>query len=195
MITEVIKKINASKAGMENAIREFTEKLPANNVALFYYAGHGNQVDGTNYLIPVDATLKDKEACQFEAIKVDFVVKQFEKFQENTNIVILDACRDNPFASWERGSPSGFKAMSFTNGTIISFATSEDATAADGKGANGLFTEELIRQMQVPQTIENVFKKTRVEVTKRSNGQQVPQEDPRHRGARRPRTRGAWSQS
>jgi uncharacterized caspase-like protein len=66
--------------------------------------------------------------------------------------------------------------MSFSNGTIISFATSEGATAADGKGENGLFTEELVRQMYSPQTIENVFKKTRIEVSKKSNGRQVPQE-------------------
>jgi len=173
---DVIKRIDADKKTMESAIREFTEKLPQYNVALFYYAGHGNQVDGTNYIIPTDAMLTTPEACQFEAIKVDFIVSQFERYPKNTNIVILDACRDNPYAAWERGSLNGFKAMSFSNGTIISFATSEGATAADGKGANGLFTEELVRQMYSPQTIENVFKKTRIEVSKKSNGRQVPQE-------------------
>ena len=161
---------------MMAAIREFNEKLPDYNIALFYYAGHGNQVDGKNYLIPTDALLEKPGDCKFEAIAVDFVVEEFERYPDNTNIVILDACRNNPYASWARGGEAGFKAMSFSSGTIIAFATSEGATAADGKGANGLFTEELVKQMVVPQALESVFKKTRVEVRKVSNGQQVPQE-------------------
>jgi hypothetical protein len=173
---DVIKHLNASKEEMMNAIREFNEKLPYYNVALFYYAGHGNQVEGKNYLIPVDANLEKETDCKFEAVAVDFIVEEFEKYQENTNIVILDACRNNPFKAWARGGEQGFKAMSFTSGTIIAFATSEGTTAADGKGANGLFTEELVKQMAVPQSILNVFMNTRVQVRKMSNNQQIPTE-------------------
>jgi Uncharacterized protein containing caspase domain len=173
---DVIKQLNAGKDEMMKAIKEFNEKLPSANVALFYYAGHGNQVEGRNYLIPVDAKLEKEADCKFEAIPVDFIVEEFEKYQENTNIVILDACRNNPFAAWSRGGESGFKAMNFTSGTIISFATSEGSTAADGKGANGLFTEELVKQMAIPQSILNVFMNTRVQVRKLSNNQQVPTE-------------------
>jgi len=173
---DVIKELNAGKEEMMNAIREFNEKLPAANVALFYYAGHGNQVDGKNYLIPVDAKMEKAGDCKFEAIPVDFIVEEFERYPENTNIVILDACRNNPFAAWARGGEAGFRAMNFTSGTIISFATSEGATAADGKGANGLFTEELVKQMVIPQSILNVFMNTRVQVRKLSNNQQVPTE-------------------
>jgi hypothetical protein len=173
---DVIKQINAGKEEMMKAIREFNEKLPGANVALFYYAGHGNQVDGKNYLIPVDAKLEKQGDCKFEAIPVDFIVEEFERYPENTNIVILDACRNNPFAAWARGGAEGFRAMNFTSGTIISFATSEGATAADGKGANGLFTEELVKQMAIPQSILNVFMNTRVQVRKLSNNQQIPTE-------------------
>jgi len=173
---DVIKHINAGKDEMMKAIREFNEKLPYYNVALFYFAGHGNQVEGKNYLIPVDAKLDKETDCKFEAVAVDFVVEEFEKYQENTNIVILDACRNNPFKAWVRGGEQGFKAMSFTSGTIIAFATSEGATAADGKGANGLFTEELVKQMMVPQSILNVFMNTRVQVRKMSSNQQIPTE-------------------
>jgi hypothetical protein len=173
---DVIKHLNASKNEMMNAIKEFNEKLPYYNVALFYYAGHGNQVEGKNYLIPVDANLEKETDCKFEAVAVDFIVEEFEKYQENTNIVILDACRNNPFKGWARGGEQGFKAMSFTSGTIIAFATSEGATAADGKGANGLFTEELVKQMAVPQSVLNVFMNTRVQVRKMSNNQQIPTE-------------------
>ncbi|OFY65608.1 MAG: hypothetical protein A2Y71_16700 [Bacteroidetes bacterium RBG_13_42_15] len=173
---DVIKHLNASKEEMMNAIKEFNEKLPYYNVALFYYAGHGNQVEGKNFLIPVDAKLDKETDCKFEAVAVDFIVEEFEKYQENTNVVILDACRNNPFKAWSRGGEQGFKAMSFTSGTIIAFATSEGTTAADGKGANGLFTEELVKQMVIPQSILNVFMNTRVQVRKLSGNQQVPTE-------------------
>ena len=172
----VIKRLNSGKAEMESAIREFTEKLPNYNIALFYYAGHGIQVDGKNYLIPIDAKLEKPTDCKFDAIAVNFVVDEFERYPDNTNIVILDACRNNPYATWARGGGEGFKAMSFTSGTIISFATSEGATAADGKGANGLYTEELVKQMAIPQSVYSVFMKTRVEVKKLSNNQQIPTE-------------------
>lgn len=173
---DVIKRLNAGKDEMMEAIREFNEKLPSYNVALFYYAGHGNQVDGKNYLIPTDALLEKPSDCRFEAIAVDFVVEEFERYQDNTNIVILDACRNNPYASWTRGGEAGYRAMNFSSGTIIAFATSEGATAADGSGANGLFTEELVKQMAIPQSVYQVFMNTRIQVKKKSNGEQVPTE-------------------
>lgn len=173
---EVIERIDANKQSMEQAIREFSKKLPNYNVALFYYAGHGVQVDGLNYLIPTDAKLEDKTDCKFEAISVNYVVEEFEKYPDNVNIVILDACRNDPFRSWSRGAERGFKVINPTSGTIISFATSEGATASDGQGNNGLFTEQLVKQMYIPQSIESVFKKTRVEVERISNGGQSPQE-------------------
>jgi hypothetical protein len=173
---EVIKKLNANKEEMMEAVREFTEKLPNYDVALFYYAGHGNQVDGKNYLIPTDAHLEKPTDCRFEAIEVEFIVEEFEKYQDNTNIVILDACRNNPYTAWARGGEAGFRAMNFSSGTIIAYATSEGATAADGKGANGLYTEELVKQMSVPQSILSVFMNTRAQVRKLSNGAQIPTE-------------------
>ncbi len=173
---EVIKSINVDKIAMENSIREFSRQMSNFNVALFYYAGHGIQVDGVNYLLPIDAKLENKDDCRWEAVSVNRVTDEFRTHETNTNIVILDACRNNPFRSWVRGPEQGFKAMGEINGTIISFATSEGATAADGTGANGLYTEELVKQMVIPQQIENVFKNTRKNVKERSNGQQTPME-------------------
>jgi hypothetical protein len=172
----VIKRLDAGRNEMLSAIREFEDKLPDFNVALFYYAGHGNQVDGKNYLIPTDAKLEKPSDCKFEAIEVNLIVDEFERYQNNTNIVILDACRNNPFASWARGGEAGFKAMSFTSGTIVAYATSEGATAADGKGSNGLYTEELVKQMSITQSINDVFMNTRVQVRKLTNNLQVPSE-------------------
>jgi len=176
---DVIKKLDAGKEEMTSAIREFNEKLPDYDVTLFYYAGHGNQVDGKNYLIPVDANLDRPSDCKYEAIDVNFIVEEFERYPDNTNIVILDACRNNPFASWARGGELGFRSMNFTSGTVVAYATSLGATAADGKGANGLYTEELVRQMMIPQSINDVFMNTRMQVKKLSNNSQVPTEDNR----------------
>jgi hypothetical protein len=172
----VIKRLNSVRDSMLKSIREFSRKLLDYNVALFYYAGHGIQVDGINYLIPVNAKLENKDDCKWEAVAVTTVTDEFKKNSANTNIVILDACRNNPYRSWARGGEQGFKALAPINGTIISFSTSEGATAADGDGANGLFTQELVKQMVVPQQIESVFKKTRKEVVDRSKGQQTPTE-------------------
>jgi hypothetical protein len=173
---DVLKCLNTGKDSMLNSIRTFSKKMESYNVALFYYAGHGLQVDGINYLIPTDAKLESKNDCSWEAVAVQTVTDEFKKHETNTNIVILDACRNNPFRSWMRGPEQGFKAMEKVIGTIISFATSEGETAADGIGANGLYTEELVKQMVIPQQIENVFKSTRKNVMERSRNQQVPME-------------------
>jgi len=92
------------------------------------------------------------------------------------NIVILDACRDNPFRSWQRGGNRGFIAIPAPRGTIIAFATREGETASDGSGSNGVFTEQLVKQMQKHQSIEQVFKNTSVDVLKASGNSQCPQE-------------------
>lgn len=172
----VTKIINGSKQELDIAILKFWRSLPNYTVALLYYAGHGIQVEGVNYLIPVDAKFEDKLSVQIEAIDVGKVVKQFELYPENTNIVILDACRDNPFRSWMRSNSNGFVPMNAPSGTFIAYATSAGTTASDGLGNNGLFTEKLVQQLKIPQRIEDVFINTRNEVRKESNGTQNPQE-------------------
>lgn len=173
---EVVKCLNATKSEMELALRDFSKKLADYNVALFYYAGHGIQINGENYLIPTDAMLEEQSDCQWEALQVNTVVRQFEQVPENINIIILDACRNNPFRSWSRGGEQGFRALNAVSGTIVSFATSENSTAADGTGSNGTYTEELVRQMVIPQSISSVFINTRKEVMRRTNSTQRPQE-------------------
>jgi uncharacterized caspase-like protein len=177
---EVIKLTDATKQGMEQGVRNFSRKLPDYNVSLFYYAGHGIQVNEGNYLIPTDATLKERDDCKYEAFSVQFMVEEFEKYPNHLSIVILDACRNNPFRNWSRGSERGFKAIPPTSGSIIAFATSEGAKAEDGTSnngqGNGLYTAELVKQMLIPQSIETVFKKTRVAVEKLTNNAQSPQE-------------------
>lgn len=173
---KVTRLLDATLLQMQNAIINFSKELPKHNVALFYYAGHGMEADGVNYLIPVDAKVEEKGRLRYEAINIDDVVMHLDRFPNNTNIVILDACRNNPFLVSERGAGRGFVAITPASGTIIGFATSPRQTASDGTEGNGLYTKELVQQMLYPQPIETVFKKTRIEVEKKSNYSQSPQE-------------------
>ncbi len=173
----VIKKTDASLAQMQMATVNFTKKIKDYDVALFYYAGHGVQVNGNNYLVPVDANLDDKEMVSYVTLNINDVNGAFNQNTDNINIMILDACRNDPFASWERGGERGFKKIdNSASGTIIAFATQPGATAADGDYGNGLYTSKLVEQIKKPQDIENVFKQTRIAVNEASGGKQVPQE-------------------
>jgi len=178
----VIKHTNIKHKQVHNAVIDFAKKLDKYDVALFYYAGHGAQIDGINYLIPVDARPYTESDLRFEAIQISEIVKEFEYHTNNINIVILDACRSNPFRSWSRGSETGFKAINPPSGTIIAFATSEGENAADGSNKNGLYTSELAKQLLIPQRIEDVFINTRIAVENASNGNQSPQEWSKLRG-------------
>jgi len=173
---KVILEINADKREIEKSVQKFSKYLKDYDVGLFYYAGHGLQIDSVNYLIPTDAQLAEKDDVKFQSVAMNYIMEEFERYPEKTGIVILDACRNNPYRSWVRGGEEGFKAINPPSGTIIAFATSEGATASDGSGLNGLYTEELVRQLVIPQPIESVFKKTRVEVESRSGNTQSPQE-------------------
>ncbi len=171
----VIKCTDADKAKMDEKIIEFSGLLSSYKIALFYYAGHGMQIDGVNYLIPTDAKNTSVMAVKMKSIKVSDIVEEMEKYTTNVNLVILDACRNNPFISESRGGVRGFKALS-ASGTLIAFAASEGETAADGEGQNGLYTEKLAAQLEKAQRIEDVFINTRIEVAKVSKNQQEPQE-------------------
>jgi uncharacterized protein (TIGR02145 family) len=174
---KVTKKTNATRKDIQNAIIDFCKNLKTCDVALFYYAGHGIQVDGINYIIPVDSKIDDPLAVQFEALKVDNIVSQFEYYPNHANIVILDACRENPFLSWVRGTMNSFVPPNAPRGTIIAYATGSGSTAYDGTStSNGVYTGILAKQMLVPQRIEDVFINTRNEVYTATKGKQQPQE-------------------
>ena len=173
----VIKKTDANLKTMQQAAIDFTNKIKDYDVALFYYAGHGVQVNGINYLVPIDAKMDNELSTKYQAFDISDINYAFAQNSGNMNIMILDACRDNPFRSWQRGGERGFKALSNqATGTIIAFATREGETASDGTGNNGLFTEKLVQQMNITQDINSVFKNTRVAVLQASENKQCPQE-------------------
>ncbi len=174
---KVTKLTNAGVRQMQSAAIAFTKKIKDYDVALFYYAGHGIQVDGINYLIPIDAQLEDQLSVRYEAFNISDINYAFRQNSSNMNIMILDACRNNPFRSWARGNARGFKAISDqASGTIIAFATREGETSSDGKGNNGLYTSKLVEQIKKPQSLNDVFKNTRIQVLKESSKKQCPQE-------------------
>jgi len=170
--------LNADLKTMKVAMDEFGDKLKSFNIGLFYYAGHGLQVKGNNYLIPVDASLKSEQDVDYDCVDAGRLLGKMEDAGTSTNIVILDACRDNPFArSWSgrsAGKGSGLAFMNAPSGSIVAYATAPGKTASDGTGKNGLYTEALLQFIKVPNlSLEDFFKSVRVEVEKKSNKSQV----------------------
>lgn len=168
---------NTSKRAMETAILEFGRRLADGGVGFFYYAGHGLQVRGRNYLVPVDAEIDSEAATRIAAVDVDLLLEQMAEAKNRVNVVILDACRNNPFERRLRGASKGLAAVDAARGTLIAYATAPGSVAADGEGANGLYTEELLKALRVPGLkVEEVFKQVRVGVSTRSKGAQTPWE-------------------
>lgn len=174
----VTKKENASKKEMSLAIRAFGSELKKGGVGLFYYAGHGMQVNERNYLIPVGEDIKSEDEVEFSAIDANIIVNKMEDAQNRVNIVMLDACRNNPFIKRSsRGAARGLARMNPAKGTIIEFAAGAGQEASDGDGKNGLFTQHFLASLQLPDTaIENVFKRVRAGVAEATNNNQVPAE-------------------
>jgi uncharacterized caspase-like protein len=130
---EVIYKQNATQAEMKSAIRAFGDRIVKGDVALFYFAGHGAQVNGENYLIPVGAVITKEEEIEYESVNAGFVLAQMASAGNKMNIVILDACRNNPFARSFRSQAQGLAQIRAPAGTIIAYATEPGSVAADGK--------------------------------------------------------------
>ena len=166
-----------TKDEMKRAIREFGEKLKQGGVGLFYFAGHGLQVDGFNFLVPINAQINSQEEVEYESVDVGFVLAQMEAAKNQMNIVILDACRNNPYARSFRSATRGLASISAPTGSLIAYSTAPGATASDGIGKNGLYTGELLKQIQLEGLkIEEVFKNVRANVLAKSGGKQVPWE-------------------
>ena len=168
---------NATKRTMETAIIEFGRRLAEGGVGAFYYAGHGLQVRGRNYLVPVDAEIDDEATTRVAAVDVELLLEQMAEAKNRVNMVILDACRNNPFERRMRGASRGLAAVDAARGTLVAYATAPGSVAADGDGANGLYTEELLQALREPGLkIEEVFKRVRINVARRSKGAQTPWE-------------------
>ena len=173
----VISAIDATQRRMEMTINEFATSLAANQgIGVFYYSGYGLQVGGENYLIPIDAEITDETDVKYQAVDVGQILYKMETAKNNLNIVILDACRVNP---WLQGRGSNYRGLTTmqAHGTLIAYATAPNSTASDGDEAdtNGLYTKHLLKAMQTPGwEVEKMFKQVGIAVENESEGEQSP---------------------
>jgi len=174
---EVIHKINATQREMEGAIRKFGKRLKKGGVGLFCFAGHGMQVNGRNYLMPIKAEVYYETDVKYEAVDAGRALDAMYNAGNAFNIVILDACRDNPFTRSFRSKAGGLARIDAPRGTIIAYSTTPDKVAIDGTGRNSPYTSALLKYMRFPElTIEQVFKKVRGQIDTITDGKQIPWE-------------------
>jgi len=172
---EVIERTNLGTRQIGATLREFRSKLAPGAVALVFYAGHGLQIKGDNYLPTVDAEISSEEDVPNQSLAVRQLLDLLDESKTRLNLVFLDACRNNPYARSFRSAGDGLAKISAPSGTLISFATRPGSVAADGSGRNGLYTSQLLEQMtNTAQPIEFVLKRVVTGVKSASKGRQEP---------------------
>lgn len=168
---------NVDRRAMEDSIRSFGRQLKHGGVGLFYFAGHGMQTEGRNYLIPVNARIESESDIKYEAVDAGFVLGKMEDAANQLNIVVLDACRSNPFSRNFRSREQGLARLDAPTGSLIVYATAPGDVAADGADRNGIFTRHLLRHMQTPNLpVEQVLKRVRIDVAAETKHRQIPWE-------------------
>lgn len=169
--------LNNTQQGMEHAIRTFGNQLQTGDIALFYFSGHGVQVNGVNYLLPINIRVYDEEEIKYQAVDVRMLLDKLQRARTQINIIILDACRNNPFKGF-RSYSRGLAHMSAPTGTIIAYATAPGTVAYDDRQErNSPYTRHLLQNMiRNGLKLEEVFKNTRIAVMKETKNKQVPWE-------------------
>ncbi|MBF0289637.1 MAG: caspase family protein [SAR324 cluster bacterium] len=172
---DVTLQLDGTKREMENEIRKFGKNLQKGGVGFFYYAGHGMQVKGVNYLIPIKTNIESEDDIPYEAVNANMVLSKMDTAGNRLNMVFLDACRDNPFARSFRSGSKGLAQMDAPSGTLVGYATSPGKTAADGTGRNGVFTSNFLKQIEQPGLeIGMMMRKVRTGVRSDTGGKQTP---------------------
>ncbi|MEM7329251.1 MAG: caspase domain-containing protein [Pseudomonadota bacterium] len=173
---EVVEGLDLSRDQMAATIREFVDRLDGASTGLFFYAGHGLQVDGRNYMIPTDLVLRDEADLQLQAIDMNYVLSQMER-DPRVNIIMLDACRDNPFAqTMSRSLANGLAPMETRSvGSLIVYSTQPGAVADDGQGRNSPFTAAFLKHARQPGIeIQQMLRRVRGDVIAATDNRQVP---------------------
>ena len=151
-------KLDADRKAMVETIRSFgLDLLKQKGVGVFYYAGHGVQLSWRNYLVPVDASIEKISDVETQAVDMGTLLDNLTRARNPMNVIILDACRDNPFGNHVSLEQKGLSQVDAPPGTLLAYATSPGNVASDGEGKNGLYTEFLLKEMLVPESkIEDV---------------------------------------
>ncbi|WP_245487446.1 caspase domain-containing protein, partial [Mesorhizobium sp. M7A.F.Ca.US.006.04.2.1] len=180
---EVVSGFDLTKLQTQTTIAQFAKQVRGADIALFFYAGHGLQVSGSNYLLPVDAALEDETSLDFEAVPVDFVLRQMSR-ETSIRLIFLDACRDNPLAevlaktAGVKGARSGLAEIPIENGgagTLVAFATSPNQVAFDGSGQHSPFASALLAHMgETNVSITEAMNRVTADVFKVTAGKQRP---------------------
>src|SRR5438477_3037450 len=172
---QVIVRENASRRDMIDAIREFGQAIDGANTALFFYAGHAMQFKDRNYLIPIDAAMGSEDDITFFSVEIGQIFDRMDRARTKFNFIILDACRDNPFAASFKVSSQGLAQMSSPTGTLIAYATAPGSVAADGFGRNGIYTKHILQNIRLPDIpVEIMFKRVREGVERETRRLQTP---------------------
>jgi uncharacterized caspase-like protein len=178
---ETIVGLDLTQAGMQDAAIRFARAARTADVALFYYSGHAIQYAGVNYLVPIDVELRD-EADLRRMVRVDEILADLQQ-AKNLRVLVLDSCRDNPFADQLKRSLGltrgasigrGLAKMDSPDGTIISYATQAGRTAKDGTGRNSPYTSAFLNHIEDKEDIATVFHRISANVYETTNGTQVP---------------------
>lgn len=175
---DVSLQLDAGRDLMSKVINAYVARLASRKaVGLFYFTGHGAQLAWRNYLIPVDAAIKSRNDIAPQSVELNVLMQGLTKAANPMNMVILDACRDNPFGNAVPVEQKGLSQFDAPPGSLLAYATSPGNVASDGAGAHGPYAESLLRELKIPgATIEDVFKRVRLSVRRLSNGQQIPWE-------------------
>lgn len=167
--------LDADQRSLEIAIRDFGKSMSEAQVRVFYYAGHGISVNGINYLIPIGADIQNEDDVQFEGVDTSLVLARMESSDDGANVMILDACRDNPLPRSTRSNKQGLNTMHAPVGSLILYATAPGQVALDGSGRNGTFTKHLLKSLDAPNVhIGDIALDVRVAVMQETSSQQVP---------------------
>ena len=166
---------NADIFQLRSSIKNFEENLPSYDVGLIYYSGHGIEFKGSNYLIPVDAQLKNEQDIPRQGYDISSILAKMSKANKKTTIFILDACRNNPVFSQYRSAADGLTQMAAPSGAIIAFSAAPGQVASDGNGRNSPYTAALLTKARVPnKKIEDILKETSQKVSDDTGGRQIP---------------------
>src|SRR5258705_8252663 len=172
---QVILRENASRKDMIEGIREFGQAIDGASTALFFYAGHAMQFKDRNYLVPIDAAMGSEEDVTFFSVEIGQIFDRMDRARTRFNFIILDACRDNPFAASFKLTSAGLAQMSSPSGTLIAYATAPGSVAADGFGRNGIYTKHILQNIRVPDLpVEIMFKRVREGVERETRKLQTP---------------------